>query len=117
MYLDAQLADGIRTNVTVYLATIHHEDTWVKNGYLQFDKLLFLGSDAVNDIMKYVTIDAGLVEVDYGDQHSVALMPAMACTIPSSITTSWTNSQPRQAQNSTTIIMASSDGRYHQWAA
>ncbi len=69
MYLDAQLADGIRTNVTVYLATVHHEDTWVKNGYLQFDKLTFLGSDAINDIMKYVTIDAGLVEVDYGDQH------------------------------------------------
>jgi hypothetical protein len=70
MYLDGQLADGIRTNVTVYLATVHHEDTWVKNGYLQFDKLLFLNSDVINDIMKHVTIQAGLVEVDYGDQHS-----------------------------------------------
>lgn len=69
MYLDAQLADGIRTNVTVYLATVHHEDTWVKNGYLQIDKMLFLNSDVVNDIMKYVTIDAGALEVDYGDQH------------------------------------------------
>jgi hypothetical protein len=69
MYMDAQLADGIRTNVTVYLATVHHEDTWVKNGYLQIDKLTFLGSDAVNDLMKYVTIDAGFIEDDYGDAH------------------------------------------------
>ncbi len=69
MYLDAQLADGIRTNVALYLATVHHEDTWVKNGYLQIDKLLFLNSDLINDIMKYVTIQAGAVEVDYGDQH------------------------------------------------
>ncbi|HZK77232.1 MAG TPA: hypothetical protein VFD13_10015 [Candidatus Kapabacteria bacterium] len=69
MYLDAQLADGIRTNVTVYLATVHHEDTWVKNGYLQIDKMLFLNSDLVNDIMKYVTIDAGFIEDDYGDAH------------------------------------------------
>jgi hypothetical protein len=26
--VDAQLADGIRMNITVYLATRHHEDTW-----------------------------------------------------------------------------------------
>ncbi len=69
MYMDGQLADGIRTNITVYLATVHHEDTWVKNGYLQIDKLNFLGSDVVNDIMKYVTIQAGFIEDDYGDQH------------------------------------------------
>jgi hypothetical protein len=69
MYLDAQLADGIRTNVTVFLATVHHEDTWVKNGYLQIDKMLFLNSDLINDIMKHVTIDAGFIEDDYGDAH------------------------------------------------
>jgi hypothetical protein len=69
LYLDAQLADGIRTEVTLYLATVHHEDTWVKNGYLQIDKMLFLNSDIVNNIMQYVTIQAGALEVDYGDQH------------------------------------------------
>ncbi len=69
MYLDAQLADGIRTNVTVYLATVHHEDTWVKNGYLQIDKLAFLNSDMINNLMKYVTIQAGFIEDDYGDAH------------------------------------------------
>ena len=42
--IDAQLADGIRMNLTIYLASRHHEDTWVKGGYIQFDKLLFLHS-------------------------------------------------------------------------
>jgi len=67
--IDVQLADGIRMNLTEYLASRHHEDTWVKGGYIQFDKLLFLHSDMVNNIMKRVTITIGQTDVDYGDQH------------------------------------------------
>lgn len=67
--VDAQLDDGIRMNLTLYLATRHHEDTWVKGGYVQFDKLLFLKSDLINQIMKNVTIKVGQFDVDYGDQH------------------------------------------------
>jgi len=67
--IDAQLADGIRMNLTVYLSSRHHEETWVKGGYIQFDKLLFLKSDVVDNIMKSVTIKVGDYEVDYGDQH------------------------------------------------
>jgi hypothetical protein len=67
--IDIQLADGIRMNLTEYLASRHHEDTWVKGGYIQFDKLLFLNSDMVNNIMKRVTITIGQSDVDYGDQH------------------------------------------------
>ena len=67
--VDVQLADGIRLNLTSYLATRHHEDTWVKGGYIQFDKLLFLKSDVINNIMKSVTIKVGQFDVDYGDQH------------------------------------------------
>jgi hypothetical protein len=67
--VDAQLEDGVRMNITVYLATRHHEDTWVKGGYIQFDKLLFLHSDVINNIMKSVTIKVGQFDVDYGDQH------------------------------------------------
>jgi len=67
--IDAQLADGIRMNLTVYLASRHHEDAWVKGGYIQFDKLLFLNSDFINNIMKSVTIKVGQFDVDYGDQH------------------------------------------------
>src|SRR6185369_9526489 len=34
--IDAQLSDGIRLNLTMYLSTRHHEETWVKGGYVQF---------------------------------------------------------------------------------
>ncbi|HTB53585.1 MAG TPA: hypothetical protein VK718_12515 [Ferruginibacter sp.] len=67
--IDAQLADGIRVNLTTYLASRHHEDTWVKGGYIQFDKLLFLNSKLINNIMNNVTIKVGQFDVDYGDQH------------------------------------------------
>jgi hypothetical protein len=67
--IDAQLADGIRVNLTTYLASRHHEDVWVKGGYIQFDKLLFLNNDFVNNIMKSVTIKVGQFDIDYGDQH------------------------------------------------
>jgi len=67
--IDAQLSDGIRVNLTLYLASRHHEDTWVKGGYVQFDKLLFLHSAVIDDIMKSVTIKVGQFDVDYGDQH------------------------------------------------
>jgi hypothetical protein len=67
--IDAQLADGIRVNLTTYLASRHHEDTWVKGGYIQFDKLLFLHSRLVDTLMKSFTIKIGQFDVDYGDQH------------------------------------------------
>jgi hypothetical protein len=67
--IDAQLSDGIRVNLTTYLASRHHEDTWVKGGYIQFDKLLFLNNKVINKIMNNVTIKVGQFDVDYGDQH------------------------------------------------
>ncbi len=67
--IDAQLADGVRMNLTMYLSTRHHEETWVKGGYVQFDKLPFFKSAIIDDIMKSFTIKVGDYEVDYGDQH------------------------------------------------
>ena len=67
--IDAQLADGVRMDITMYLSTRHHQETWVKGGYVQFDKLSFLKSDVIDHIMKNFTIKAGDYEVDYGDQH------------------------------------------------
>jgi len=67
--IDAQLEDGIRLNLTMYLASRHHSEAWVKGGYIQVDRLLFLHSDVINKIMESVTIKAGDYEVDYGDQH------------------------------------------------
>jgi len=67
--IDAQLFDGIRLNLAIYLSTRHHEDTWVKGGYIQFDKLTFLHSQLIDNIMKSVTIKVGQFDDDYGDQH------------------------------------------------
>lgn len=67
--IDAQLADGVRMSLTMYLSTRHHEETWVKGGYVQFDRLPFLKSAALDSLMKNFTIKVGDYEVDYGDQH------------------------------------------------
>ncbi len=67
--IDAQLSDGIRVSLTTYLASRHHEDTWVKGGYIQFDKLLFMHSQLIDNVMKSVTLKIGQFDVDYGDQH------------------------------------------------
>jgi hypothetical protein len=37
LYLDAQLAKGIRVALTSYLSSRHHNETWVKDGYLLID--------------------------------------------------------------------------------
>jgi hypothetical protein len=67
--IDVQLADGIRLNLTTYLSTRHHQDTWVKGGYIQFDKLPFLKSPVIDKLMNHFTIKIGDYEVDYGDEH------------------------------------------------
>ena len=38
LYLNAQLAPGIRVALTSYLSSRHHNETWVKDGYLQIDE-------------------------------------------------------------------------------
>ncbi|HZV71113.1 MAG TPA: hypothetical protein VFG10_16275 [Saprospiraceae bacterium] len=67
--VDAQLADGIRIAITMYLSSRSHPEAWVKGGYIQFDKLSFLNSDGIDSLMRNVTIKIGDYEVDYGDQH------------------------------------------------
>jgi hypothetical protein len=68
LFMDVQLADGIKLNVTSYLSARHHNETWVKGGYIQFDKVPFKGK-FWDDVMKVVTLKIGHFEVNYGDQH------------------------------------------------
>ncbi|MCW3106451.1 MAG: hypothetical protein JWQ09_957 [Segetibacter sp.] len=68
LFMDIQLADGIRLNVTTYLSTRHHNEAWVKGGYIQFDKLPFKGK-FWNKLMAVTTIKVGHLEVNYGDAH------------------------------------------------
>ncbi len=67
LVLDAQLADGIRVNLATYLSSRHHNEAWVKGGYLQIDKLDVLGVDALSRMMDYLSIRVGHFGLNYGD--------------------------------------------------
>ena len=69
LYLGAQLADGIRVNLTTYLSSRHHPEAWVKGGYLQVDKLPMIDNPALDNLMNYVTLKVGHYEINYGDAH------------------------------------------------
>lgn len=69
LFINSNLADGIYLNFELYLASRHHNETWVKGGFLQIEKLPFLPWDFVDDIMKYTTIKVGQFGVNYGDAH------------------------------------------------
>ena len=69
LYINSYLADGVTLNVTLYLASKHHNETWVKGGYIQFDKVPFIKLDLLDNIMKYTTIKVGQMDVNYGDSH------------------------------------------------
>ncbi|HTH32061.1 MAG TPA: hypothetical protein VL946_12000, partial [Lacibacter sp.] len=66
--IDVQLADGIALNLVTYLSSRHHNEAWVKGGYIQFDKVPFQGK-VWDDIFKLVTLKIGHFQVNYGDQH------------------------------------------------
>lgn len=69
MTIGAQLFDGVRVNLDIYLASRHHNDTYARGGYLQIDKLDFIKKYFLADIMKYATIKIGQMENNYGDAH------------------------------------------------
>ncbi|HPQ98920.1 MAG TPA: hypothetical protein P5275_18905 [Saprospiraceae bacterium] len=67
MYIDAQLDDGIRLAVEGYMSARHHQEFWVKGGYIQVDKLPMFGNPEW--FTKYFRAKIGHFEVNYGDQH------------------------------------------------
>jgi hypothetical protein len=69
LFMDVQLADGIHMNLTTYLSSRHHNESWVKGGYIQIDKLPFLKSKALDKLMEIATIKVGHMEINYGDAH------------------------------------------------
>ena len=68
LYLNAQIAKGIRVALTTYLSARHHPESWVKEGYLQID-----GSPIdwipLHALMQFLTIRVGHFEINYGDAH------------------------------------------------
>lgn len=67
--LDVVLYDGIRMHLRTYLSSRHHNEPYVKGGYIQVDKLDFISEGFAENIMKYVTIKIGHMENNYGDAH------------------------------------------------
>lgn len=68
LYLDFQLARGIRMQTTLYLSSKHHNETWVKDGYIQIDQSPFK-SALLDQIFERLTVKVGHMEINYGDQH------------------------------------------------
>lgn len=67
--LDVQLYRGARLHLRSYLSSRHHPEAWVKGGYFQIDALDFIKEGFLENTMQYVTLRAGLDEVNYGDTH------------------------------------------------
>ena len=65
--LDAQLYDGLRLHLRTYLSSRHHNESWVKGGYLQIDKLDFIKKDFLQGLMDVTTIRVGMGQFSYGD--------------------------------------------------
>lgn len=67
--LGADLAPGVSVVLETYLSARHHNETWVKGGYITIDKTPFIKSDLLDGIMENVTIKVGVMELNYGDAH------------------------------------------------
>lgn len=66
---DVQIADGVKLNLVSYMSSRHHNEFWVKGGYLQIDKVDFLNSTFFSNLWKNLTLKVGHMEVNYGDAH------------------------------------------------
>jgi hypothetical protein len=68
LYLNVQLARGIRVAVETYASARHHNETWVKDGYFLIDGSP-IENKTLDKIMEVATLKVGHFEVNYGDQH------------------------------------------------
>jgi hypothetical protein len=66
--LHGQLAPGVRVALTSYLSSRHHNETWVKDGYLQIDQSP-IDVMLLKALMEIVTLRVGHFEINYGDAH------------------------------------------------
>ena len=68
LYLHSQVAPGMRVMLSMYLSSRHHNEAWVKDGYLQIDEspIEFAPLQA---LMQFMTIKVGHMEINYGDAH------------------------------------------------
>ena len=67
--INGDLAPGVRVTLETYLSSRHHNEAWVKGGYLLLDQLPFLSTEANKKIMDNLTLKIGVMEINYGDGH------------------------------------------------
>jgi hypothetical protein len=66
--LHAQLAPGIRVALTTYLSSRHHNEAWVKDGYIQIDQSP-IDFAPLKMLFEIATVRVGHMEINYGDAH------------------------------------------------
>ena len=69
MVISSDLAPGMKVVLTTYLSSRHHNESWVKDGYLLIDAMPFMHSSFVDGLMQNLTLKTGVMEVNYGDAH------------------------------------------------
>lgn len=67
--VNAYLAKGLKLHLRTYLSARHHNEAWVKGGYMQIDNLDFVSPGFLGDVMKHVRIKAGMDDINFGDAH------------------------------------------------
>jgi hypothetical protein len=66
--LNAQLTPGIKVVVETYLSSRHHNEAWVKGGFLQIDESP-IALPVLERAMEHLTLKVGHYGVNYGDAH------------------------------------------------
>jgi hypothetical protein len=66
--LNAQLMPGVRVALTSYLSSRHHNETWVKDGYIQVDQAP-VDLLPLKMLFEIATVRVGHMEINYGDAH------------------------------------------------
>ncbi len=68
LVMNAQLAPGIRVALETYLSSRHHQEAWVKGGYMQIDASP-IDHWALNRLFEVLTVKVGMFNLNYGDAH------------------------------------------------
>lgn len=66
--LNGQLTPGIKVVVETYLSSRHHNEAWVKGGFLQIDESP-IAVPVLQRAMEHLTLKVGHYGVNYGDAH------------------------------------------------
>ena len=67
--INAYLAKGVKMHLRTYLSARHHNEAWVKGGYIQIDNLDFISEGFMSSLMTDLRVKVGMDEINFGDAH------------------------------------------------